>query len=144
MQLHTIPKNKNNKRSQRIGRGGKRGTYSGRGIKGQKARAGHRIRPAIRDLMLRTPKLRGYAFSGGRNRPSVILSLAQIEKKFDQKTTINPKALAQKGLMPHYYVKGATIKILGDGTLTHPHEFSGVNVSARAKEKIISTGGTVK
>lgn len=59
MQLHEIQPVHENKSKKRIGRGGKRGTYSGRGMKGQKARAGRKIRPAIRDLMQRTPKLRG-------------------------------------------------------------------------------------
>jgi len=59
MQLHELQPITKNKSKKRIGRGGKRGTYSGRGMKGQKARAGRKIRPAIRDLMQRTPKLRG-------------------------------------------------------------------------------------
>ncbi|KKU11931.1 MAG: hypothetical protein UX16_C0001G0027 [Parcubacteria group bacterium GW2011_GWB1_45_7] len=59
MQLHELKPTTVNKGKKRIGRGGKRGTYSGKGMKGQKSRAGRRIRPAIRDLMQRTPKLRG-------------------------------------------------------------------------------------
>ena len=59
MQLHEIQPNQKNESRKRIGRGGKRGTYSGKGIKGQKSRAGKKIRPAIRDLIQRTPKLRG-------------------------------------------------------------------------------------
>jgi len=59
MQLHELKPTIQNKSKKRIGRGGKRGTYSGRGMKGQKSRAGRKIRPAIRDLMQRTPKLRG-------------------------------------------------------------------------------------
>ncbi|OIO49751.1 MAG: hypothetical protein AUJ39_00315 [Parcubacteria group bacterium CG1_02_42_13] len=60
MQLHELAPIHINKGKKRIGRGGKRGTYSGRGTKGQKARAGHRIRPAERDLIQRLPKLRGF------------------------------------------------------------------------------------
>ena len=59
MQLHELRPTEERKAKKRVGRGGKRGTYSGRGMKGQKARAGRRIRPAMRDLMQRTPKLRG-------------------------------------------------------------------------------------
>lgn len=59
MQLHEVRPITKNKSKKRIGRGGKRGTYSGRGMKGQKSRAGRKIRPAVRDLMQRTPKLRG-------------------------------------------------------------------------------------
>jgi len=59
MQLHELKPIHSNKQSKRVGRGGKRGTTSGSGTKGQKSRSGHRIRPAIRDLMRRLPKLRG-------------------------------------------------------------------------------------
>lgn len=60
MQLHQLkPLHPNKRPKPRVGRGGKRGTYSGRGQKGQRARAGHRIRPASRDLLQRLPKLRG-------------------------------------------------------------------------------------
>lgn len=62
MQLHEIKKPENIKDKKRIGRGGKRGTYCGRGIKGQKARAGAKIRPALRDLIKKIPKIRGYRF----------------------------------------------------------------------------------
>lgn len=57
MQLHTLQPAHKLKSKKRIGRGGKRGTYSGRGVKGQKARAGRKIRPAIRDLIQSLPKL---------------------------------------------------------------------------------------
>ena len=51
MLLRDLKPKTSKKSKKRIGRGGKRGTYSGRGIKGQKARAGHRIRPEIRDIL---------------------------------------------------------------------------------------------
>jgi len=59
MQLHQIQPIHKLKKKKRVGRGGKRGTYCGRGIKGQKARAGAKIRPEIRDLIKRIPKLKG-------------------------------------------------------------------------------------
>src|ERR1700722_10647250 len=62
MKLHNLPAT--HKRTQRIGRGGKRGHTAGRGTKGQRSRSGHRIRPAERDLILRIPKMRGF-----RNKP---------------------------------------------------------------------------
>ena len=51
MQLHTLKRKTKNKTKKIVGRGGKRGTYSGRGLKGQKARAGRKIRPEFRDLL---------------------------------------------------------------------------------------------
>lgn len=59
MQLHELQPNHGYADRKRIGRGGKRGNTSGRGQKGQKSRAGRRIRPAERDLIQRLPKLRG-------------------------------------------------------------------------------------
>ena len=77
MQLHNL--SIKNKKEKRVARGGKRGTTSGRGQKGQKSRSGHRIRPAQRDLLIRIPKLRGY-----KNKPkskfNLVLSLAELEK----------------------------------------------------------------
>ncbi len=67
MQLHELRPQYKNKDKKRIGRGGGRGNYSGRGQKGQRSRAGHKIRPAIRDLIRRLPKLRGF-----KNKPKGI------------------------------------------------------------------------
>lgn len=60
MQLHNISRKHPNTSKKRVGRGGKKGTYSGRGLKGQKARAGNKVRPALRDFVLKFPKLRGH------------------------------------------------------------------------------------
>jgi large subunit ribosomal protein L15 len=51
-----------------VGRGGKKGTYSGRGIKGQKSRAGKRLEPIIRSIIKRYPKLRGYRFKSEKRK----------------------------------------------------------------------------
>lgn len=48
MQLHDLKPFSRSKQKKRVGRGGKRGTYSGRGSKGQKSRAGTRIPPGFR------------------------------------------------------------------------------------------------
>jgi ribosomal protein L15 len=68
MQLHELKAENRTSNKKRIGRGGKRGTYSGKGMKGQKSRAGRKIRPSIRDLIQRTPKLRGAKDKAGRHR----------------------------------------------------------------------------
>jgi len=62
MQIHQIKPKIKKKNRKIIGRGGKRGTYSGRGIKGQKSRAGRKIRPELRDIIKKLPKKRGYRF----------------------------------------------------------------------------------
>ncbi|PIR97790.1 MAG: hypothetical protein COT89_02670 [Candidatus Colwellbacteria bacterium CG10_big_fil_rev_8_21_14_0_10_42_22] len=72
MNLHEISPIHKNKSKKRIGRGGKRGTYSGKGMKGQKSRAGHKIRPASRDLIQQIPKLRGSKNKGPRGKTKTI------------------------------------------------------------------------
>lgn len=59
MQFHTLKSKTKRKHSKLVGRGGTRGKTSGRGTKGQNARAGHKKRPEIRDFIKRVPKLRG-------------------------------------------------------------------------------------
>jgi len=59
MQLHQIKSSKK-RLKKRIGRGGKKGTYCGKGMKGQKSRAGAKIRPELRDFIKKIPKVRGY------------------------------------------------------------------------------------
>ncbi len=64
MQIHQIKRVHPNKKSKLVARGGKRGKTAGKGGKGQTARAGHRVRPAMRDIIKKLPKLRGH----GKNR----------------------------------------------------------------------------
>ena len=68
MQLHTLQATHKSKSKKRVGRGGKRGTYSGKGVKGQSSRAGHKIRPGTRDLIQQIPKLRGARNIGPKKR----------------------------------------------------------------------------
>ncbi|KKQ83268.1 MAG: hypothetical protein UT07_C0007G0024 [Parcubacteria group bacterium GW2011_GWB1_38_8] len=59
MQFHTLKRKTKNKKTRQVGRGGTRGKTSGRGTKGQNARAGRKKRPELRDFIKRIPKLRG-------------------------------------------------------------------------------------
>lgn len=59
MQYHTLKSKTKNIKSKQVGRGGKRGKTSGKGTKGQNARAGRKKRPELRDFIKRFPKLRG-------------------------------------------------------------------------------------
>jgi len=143
MQFHTIQAKHKTRKKKRIGRGGKRGTYSGRGMKGQKSRAGNRPRPGIRDLILRTPKLRGMAFTGSPNIARYAVNLSDIEKAFSEKTHITPRLLAKRRLVRPHAGKPFEVKILGGGKITKAHEFSGIKISVAAREKIISAGGKI-
>ena len=68
MQLHELKPTTPKKSAKRIGRGGKRGKTSGRGHKGQKARAGNSTRPEMREIIKKLPKLRGH----GVNRAKTV------------------------------------------------------------------------
>ena len=56
MQIHQVAPKTKSRKGKYIGRGGKRGTYSGRGIKGRKPGRGRKMRPEIRDLIKKLPK----------------------------------------------------------------------------------------
>ena len=143
MDLHNLKPETGSKNRKRIGRGGKRGTTSGRGTKGQKSRAGHKIRPAIRDLMMRTPKLRGFKFKS-LAIPFTVVNLDILEKNFKAGEKITPKILKAKGLVS--FGKGTLpqVKVLDEGRLTKKVILENLAVSRGAADKIISLGGEVR
>ena len=139
MELHEIRPASKTKKRKRIGRGGKRGTYSGRGVKGQKARAGAKIRPAIRDIIKKFPKKRGYRFKSIKEKP-VVLNLKIIERKFNEGETVNLKTLKAKQLIKKTERK---VKILGEGLVTKKLVFENLEFSQSAQEKIKKAGGKI-
>ncbi len=146
MQLHELRPKHKLKRKKRIGRGGKRGTYSGRGIKGQKSRAGRKMQPVVRELIKRYPKLRGYKVRSKvkGQRPKVIINLEVLEKKFSSGEKITPEVLLEKGIFRKIKGRIPGIKILGKGKLTKSLTFEGCQLSKSAREKIEKAGGVAK
>ena len=143
MQLCELkPKNKRKSRK-RVGRGGKRGTYSGRGIKGQKARAGRKLRPVIRDWIKRYPKLRGYRFNS-KNLKIRIINLEVLDRNFSAGEVVNPQVLLEKKIIRK--IKGVLpkVKILGKGSINKALTFENCLISKQAKEKIEKSNGVVK
>lgn len=140
MQIHQIKQKTKKKKKKIIGRGGKRGTYSGRGIKGQKSRAGRRIRPELRDVIKRIPKRRGYRFSSIQKKPTV-LNIGILEKKFGKNEKISKETLFEKGLIKKIKGKFPNIKLLGAGEITKPLLVSECQISNKAKDKIEKAGG---
>lgn len=63
MQIHNLKRLHKNKKDRLVGRGGKHAKTSGRGGKGQTARAGNKRRPELRDIIKKLPKNRGYQFN---------------------------------------------------------------------------------
>jgi large subunit ribosomal protein L15 len=143
MQLHELkPKNKK-KKKKRIGRGGKRGTYSGRGIKGQKARAGSSRKPIIRELIKKYPKLRGYKFNS-YNPDYAVINILDIDEKFKDKEKITPKILLERGLIRKIKGKTPKVKILAKGDTKKSFVFEGCDFSQKAQEKIEKANGEIK
>lgn len=134
MQIHTITKTHQGAIKRRIGRGGKRGTYSGRGIKGQHARAGAKFYPAEREILKKIPKLRGYRFKSFRLQPAAV-PLALIEKRFHTGDTISPAILLNAGLLSRQRGKTPAVKIIGSGSGKKTFVFKDVSFSQSAREK---------
>jgi len=141
MQLHHLKSGVKRKTKKRVGRGGKRGTYSGRGIKGQKARAGKKLQPAARLFIKRYPKKRGYRFKSIKEK-EILLNLSDLENKFKNGSLVSPKILLRANLISKMKGKMPLVKILGRGRLTKELTFKNCNFSRSAKEKIEKAGGT--
>jgi large subunit ribosomal protein L15 len=142
MQLHQLKPIHNRKKGKRIGRGGKRGSCSGRGSYGQKSRAGRKTVPFIRQLIKKYPKLRGYRFKPKQEKPQII-NLKDLERNFKQGDLVSPQILLQKKLICKTKGKLPEVKILGMGRLTKNLNIKGCSVSNTAKEKIKKAKGTV-
>ena len=143
MQINNLKRVHENTKSISVGRGGKRGKTSGRGMKGQNARAGRKKRPEMRDFIKRLPKLRGYAFNMIGKKP-VPISLSAIEKAFKAGEVVSVKTLTEKGVLTKIEGNERTVKILSGGEITKKFMIEGCAVSAGAKAKIEKAGGSIK
>jgi|SRR3989344_5257231 len=146
MQFHTLKRVHANRRSVQVGRGGKRGKTSGRGGKGQTARAGHKMYPEIRDMIKRIPKLRGRGKSSFKSfavKP-VVINLELLEAHFENGATVTPQALREQKIISNQSGRLPKVKILGRGSFTKKLTVSGVSVSAPAKVAIEKAGGSVE
>jgi large subunit ribosomal protein L15 len=143
MQIHELSSTHLNRPRKRVGRGGKRGTYSGHGGKGQTARSGRKFRPIVREVLKRYPKLRGYKNHAVGVKPQTV-DVAKIQARFEAGQTVNPASLVKKDLVPRESGKLPVVKILGTGEVTRALIIEKCLVSKSAKEKIEKAGGTVK
>ena len=142
MQLHQLKPSHKLKNRKRVGRGGKHGSYSGKGIKGQSSRSGARFQPLIRQVIKRYPKLRGYKFKSFKN-DGAILNIEILDKNFESGEKITPQILIDKKLIHKIKGKIPQIKILGKGEIKKSLIFEGLKISGSAKEKIEKAGGTI-
>ena len=136
----------------RIGRGlgSGKGRYSGRGLKGQKSRAGSaKMRAGFEGgqmpIYMRIGKTRGSTSRdampiGPFRTVTQPVNVSALER-FDAGTEVTPELLKQAGLIR---TTRQDVKILGNGELTTTLVISTHRVSAVAREKIEAAGGTVK
>lgn len=139
--LKPVHKLKNRKR---IGRGGKRGTYSGRGQKGQKARAGHRIKEQERENLLKIPQRLGIKSQIKPKSNVQIITLSDLDKNFSKGEIVNDKTLTKKKLVKRINGKMPQVKILANGSITKPLTISKLEISKSAKELIEKAKGKVE
>ena len=143
MQIHELKPKHSLKNKKRVGRGGKKGTYSGRGGKGQTARSGRKMVPVIREIIKRYPKLKGY------RREAMPFSLAVVnldvlEEKYKEGDVVSPASLIEKGIVRMIRGKTPKVKILGDGKLSKKLVFENLNFSKSAKDAVEKAGGVIK
>jgi large subunit ribosomal protein L15 len=149
MSLHTLER-KTKRQYRRVGRGqsSTRGKTSGRGGKGQTARAGNKRRPELRDMIKKLPKRRGY----GKNRARTVnaarlrafpVSLESLEAAFSAGAEVSPKTLAALNIVPTSAGRPVSVKILGTGTISKKFSVADCKVSTSARAAIEKAGGTV-
>ena len=146
MQIHEIQRDHPNTRSRQVGRGGRRGKTSGRGHKGQKARAGRKIRPQFRDEMKRMPRHRGRGMNKQtsiREKPAAV-NVGALADVFAAGEEVTPQTLIEKGLVAGARSATPSVKILATGELSTKLTVSGCLVSASARDKIEKAGGAVQ
>jgi large subunit ribosomal protein L15 len=125
----------------RVGRGDGSGygTYSGRGLKGQKSRAGYKMRPGFEGgqlpLIKRLPQKRGFV-----NIFRTEYSIVNLDKLniFESGSEITPEKLQTAGLVKSLR---QPIKILANGEVSQPLLVKANKFSAAAKTKIEAAGG---
>ena len=125
----------------RVGRGNGsgHGTYSGRGCKGQKSRAGYKMRPGFEGgqlpLIKRLPRKRGFV-----NIFRIEYSTVSIGKlsAFESGSEVTPEKLVEAGMVKSLR---NPIKVLADGDINHPLTVKANKFSTSARAKIEAAGG---
>ncbi|HLC90108.1 MAG TPA: 50S ribosomal protein L15 [Patescibacteria group bacterium] len=143
LSLHNLKINpKAKKRAVRVGRGDAsgHGSYSGRGLKGQRARSGGKKGLKLRglkQLLKNKPKIGGFR---SLKPKMAVVNLSDLENNFSAGEIINAAKLSAKGLLENK----RKIKILGDGRLTKKLTVLADEFSESAKKAIIEAGGNIK
>jgi large subunit ribosomal protein L15 len=151
LSLHTLKPAQPRKARKRVGRGlsSGKGRYSGRGIKGQKSRAGsHTMRPGFEGgqmpIYMRHPKQRGNtskdAMPVGPHRTSTVhVNIRDLDRVFDDGADVTLELLVEKNLIKN---TKTDVKILGMGETKKKLAVTAHLFSASAREKLEKAGGT--
>ena len=137
--LSPAPGSKKDRKRVGRGDGSGHGTYSGRGCKGQKSRAGYKMRPGFEGgqlpLIKRLPRKRGFV-----NIFRTVYSVIDINKLniFEPESEVTPERLVAAGGVKSLQYP---IKILAEGDINHPLLVKVNKFSAAAKAKIEAAGG---
>ena len=129
----------------RVGRGAASGTgkTAGRGMNGQKSRAGGGKGAGFEGgqtpLARRLPKLPG--FRNPNRIEYLAVNVKTLDTKFDAGETVDETTLYEKGITKH---TDTPVKILGDGEITKALTVKVPKISASAKTKIEAAGGKVE
>ena len=145
MQINTLKIKTARKKKKIIGRGGKKGTYSGKGNKGQKARSGAKVDPLFEGgrstLIDHMKKKRG--FKSLVSKPAVV-KLADLNDNFKDGESVTIEALAAKNLIRKIQSSGV-VKILDNEEVKVKIVIAkGIKTSASAKAAIEKAGGKVE
>jgi len=145
MQINTLKLKATKKKRKTIGRGGKKGTYSGKGNKGQKARSGCKIDPLFEGgrstLIDHMKKKRGFTTIAS---PVAVVALADLEAKFKDGDVISPNTLVKAGLIRRAQTI-ARIKILGGVEIKAKLTISkDILASISSKKAIEKAGGKME
>ena len=141
-ELSPAPGSKRSRKKVGRGNGSGHGSYSGRGCKGQKSRAGYKIRPGFEGgqlpLIKRLPRKRGFF-----NIFRIQYTAVNIDKLniFESGSEVTPEILVASGVVKSLRYP---IKILAEGNINYPLSIKANKFSAAAKAKIEAAGGEVQ
>ncbi|MFB6225724.1 MAG: 50S ribosomal protein L15 [Candidatus Paceibacteria bacterium] len=144
LRAHTIkPKEGSKQDKTRVGRGTSsgKGVYCGRGIKGQRARAGGKsgtLYIGMKQDIMRIPKLGGFK---SHKDDKEVVNVEEIDKKFEDDEEVTPWSLKEKGLISN---TDSGVKILAQGEISAAVKVVNCGYSSKAKDKIEQAGGEIE
>jgi large subunit ribosomal protein L15 len=145
MQINTLKLSYKRKKRKTIGRGGKKGTYSGKGNKGQKARSGAHVNPLFEGgrstLIDHMKKKKGFKAVRGK---VTAVDLAMLSKKMKDGGPVNAETLIKAGFVDRIEARRG-IKLVGVAEIKQKFQVEKtIQTSAGAKQSIEKAGGSVE